>query len=618
MPDLKAFTVCHWDKPRYFNDQTNYIWNYCVRTNEMEKINEKETSEKKIDCFGLNKRLAASTANRHMEVHCYFDYRTNTKGGKVKLGWHKIKAQTKPYQHRKWQHYCWSYSSITGENYIYWNGIMIANQTVPERYRMIWKGSGNGTEAAFIIGQEQDEIRSGYQPEQAFMGDIAEVNVWDYLLDAETIHSMAKCRVSLQGNVTRWDISELNINEAQVVNVLNNTLFCQPERNLVIFPERMSLSMAKRLCTVHGGKIATPTTQTENDELIKIVKKHQTTCINTVGTEKRNWGKLVWLGLKRINSTWYDVKGDYKIKPINYSRWQTTYFTDDMDCTFLQPDGSWYYGPTGSCPMQNLCTICSIEDTPIFTIKGLCETSNHDWNFYMGIDSKNKITYYEGYKDSRISREADNGTWGNQAKTFRTQLISNTKTQYPIGRMRWNIYDKNCGWNTSKFLTLSQCEFGEQFTCISGDCIRIEGHCDGKIDCADASDETNCHHIRIPHSYKQIDPPSTHIYVNVSIESIHDINTIEMVLEMTQIIAFSWYDTRLKFTNLRIGTSNMVSDGLERQVWTPFDHVLHEKALIGKLFTKDMELYVEGNKPPLKWIPLMHWKIGFMIAETIA
>ena len=594
MPDLKAFTVCHWDKPKYFNDQTNYIWNYCVHTKQMER------TKQKIDCFGLDKRLVASTANRHMEIHSYFDYRMNTKGGKVELGWYKIKAQTKPYQHRKWQHYCWSYSSITGKNYLYWNGIMIANETVPEPYRMLWKGSGNGTVAAFIIGQEQDDIRSGYQPEQAFMGDIAELNVWDHLLDAKNIYSIATCKLSLHGNVKKWDISKLNINEAKVHNVTDNTLFCQPERNLVIFPERMSLSMAKRICTVHGGKIATPATQKENDGLIEIVKNHQTNCINTNGTEKRNWGKLVWLGVKRINSTWYDVRGDLEILPINYSRWQTTYFTDNMDCAFLQSDGSWYYGPTGSCPMQSLCTICSIEDTPIFTIKGLCETSNHDWNFYMSTNSKNEISYYEGYKDSRISKERGNGTWGNKAKTFRTQLISNTKTQYPIGRMKWNVYDENCGLNTSKFLTLSQCEFGKQFTCRSGHCIGIEGNCDGKIDCADASDETHCHHIRIPRSYKQIDPPSTSIYVNVSIESIHDINTIEMVLEMTQVIAFTWHDDRLTFTNLRNGISNMVSDGLERQVWTPFDRVVHEQALIGKLFTNDMELYIEGNKPPIE------------------
>ena len=58
MPDLKEFSVCHWDKPKYFNDQINAVWNYCIRTQEM----------KKIDCFGLDKMLLSSTANRQMEV----------------------------------------------------------------------------------------------------------------------------------------------------------------------------------------------------------------------------------------------------------------------------------------------------------------------------------------------------------------------------------------------------------------------------------------------------------------------------------------------------------------------------------------------------------------------
>ena len=587
MPDLKEFSVCHWDKPKCFNDQINHIWDYCFRTKEMEKI----------DCFGLDKRLVASTANRQMEVHSYFDYRMNTEEGNIKSGWHKIKAETTPYQHRKWQHYCWLYSSISGENHLYWNGILVANDTVPEEYRTLWKRSGNGTEAALIIGQEQDNIGSGYQPEQAFMGDIAELNVWDHLLEPSNIRSIAECRMISHGNVKRWEMAKLNITGAKVVNVSDNTLFCQPERNFVIFPERMALSTAKRLCTVHGGKIATPTSEIEND--IEITKKHQASCIDTNGTEKRNWGKLVWLGLERVDSVWYDVKGSQRLHRIEYSRWLSTYFADNIDCAFLQSDGLWYYGSTGSCPNQNLCTICSIEDTPVFTMKGFCLSSNHDWNFYMNINSVNEISNYEGYKDNSIVRSADNRTWGNQAKTFRTRLLSNTETKYPIGRMKWDVYDANCGWNNSRFLALSQCEFGEEFTCTSGHCIGIQGNCDGKVDCEDASDETHCHYIRIPNSYQQIDPPSTHIYVNASIESIHDIDTIDMILEFTQVIAFSWFDERLTFTNLRNGKLNRVSDGLEKRVWTPFDFVIHEKELIGKLFTSDLELFIEGKEPPI-------------------
>ena len=593
MPDLKKFSVCHWDKPRYFNDQINAVWNYCIRTKEM----------KKIDCFGLDKMLLSSTANRQMEVATYMDYRIGGVEGEPKLGYHEFKADTIPYAHRKWQHYCWLYSSISGENHIYWNGNLVANETIPFQYRTLWRGSKNGTETGFIIGQEQDEIGSGYDPGQAFMGDIAEVNIWDKFLEPALIHSMAKCEISLHGNVKKWKISQLNINEVKLVNNVDNKLFRQPDRNFVIFPQRMSLNMAKRLCTVHGGKIATPSTLTETNTLIDIVKKHPKSCIDTEGEEKRNWGKLIWLGLKRIHAVWYDVKGDEAIQPINYSRWVSEYFKDDMDCAFLRSDGTWMYAVTGSCPNQNLCTICEIENTPVFTVKGLCNKGNHDWNFYMIIDSKNEISNYEGYKHGSISRNAEDKTWGNQARAYRTQLISNIEANFPIGRLKWNAYEKGCGSRTSKYFTISYCDFGKEFTCSSGNCIAIERNCDGNVDCADGSDETNCQYIRIPHSYKQTDSPSTHIYVNASIESIHDINTIEMVLELTQVISFSWFDSRLEFTNLHNGTLNMVNEELKKQVWTPFDHVVQENALIGKLFRNDMKLYIEANTPRIAMDP---------------
>ena len=112
MPELKEFSICHWDKPIYFNDQINSIWNYCIRTEDMDMI----------DCFALEKYLLPSTANQQMEVVTYFDYRTNSEKGEPILGYHEFKADTKPYQHRKWQHYCWLYSSISCESYLYWNG----------------------------------------------------------------------------------------------------------------------------------------------------------------------------------------------------------------------------------------------------------------------------------------------------------------------------------------------------------------------------------------------------------------------------------------------------------------------------------------------------------------
>ena len=33
-----------------------------------------------------------------------------------------------------------------------------------------------------------------------------------------------------------------------------------------------------------------------------------------------------------------------------------------------------------------------------------------------------------------------------------------------------------------------------EWTCDNGDCIPIDGHCDGRTECSDRSDERNCKH----------------------------------------------------------------------------------------------------------------------------
>ena len=91
--------------------------------------------------------------------------------------------------------------------------------------------------------------------------------------------------------------------------------------------------------------------------------------------------------------------------------------------------------------------------------------------------------------------------------------------------------------------------------------------------------------------------------MNASIDSINDIDTIEMVLELTQNIALSWFDSRLEFTNLHNGALNVVNYGLEKQVWTPFDHMVYENALIGKISASEMELYIEATTPPMDMDP---------------
>ena len=50
---------------------------------------------------------------------------------------------------------------------------------------------------------------SGYDVDQAFRGDITELNMWDKILDETDIDRMAQCRYFPKGNVVSWEKSKL-------------------------------------------------------------------------------------------------------------------------------------------------------------------------------------------------------------------------------------------------------------------------------------------------------------------------------------------------------------------------------------------------------------------------
>ena len=111
------------------------------------------------------------------------------------------RADVASFQHRKWNHICWTYSSISGNSIIYYNGGITKQEIFPTSDRRIWKGTDDTIESAFIIGQEPDQIRGQYEVDQLFNGDIAELNIWDAVLDNKMIFDMAKCNILPRGNI---------------------------------------------------------------------------------------------------------------------------------------------------------------------------------------------------------------------------------------------------------------------------------------------------------------------------------------------------------------------------------------------------------------------------------
>ena len=64
-------------------------------------------------------------------------------------------------------------------------------------------GSSETFESAFIIGQEPDapSPRGGFETEQVFVGDITELNMWNYTLEESDIQLKGKCINFDKGNI---------------------------------------------------------------------------------------------------------------------------------------------------------------------------------------------------------------------------------------------------------------------------------------------------------------------------------------------------------------------------------------------------------------------------------
>ena len=564
----KEFTVCHWEKLRYFSTAINSVWAYCyVKNNAV-----------KMKCWQVYHETNLQSAGR----------KVNLIG--TSFPW-SITVDALPYKHRHWNHFCLTYSSIKEISKVYHNGKLMrseleANFTDIENGESVWRSS-------FIIGQEPDIFEGGYDPAQLFNGEISELNMWSKVLNDEEIGSLSNCSIVIQGDVISWYEENFTINQAKVSRLQNSSLFCDQTKQLVIFPQKKSFKSAKALCNIHGGNLAVPESENEEDEIMKVVSKHKKACL--VPSNNLQKGKAVWLGMERMNGIWYSSNATNTFEQITYSNWDATRCTSkdcgspDLGCPYIQTDGFWAFGLSiGTCSSLELCTVCSFTETPIFTLKGTCsEDSQLDWNYYFLANDTNQIVKYEGYKTSNLTEE--DGLWTIQD----IGVSAETSSDYPIGRRQWNYIDRTCGMKSriQTHLAISRCSFGKEYTCNSGECISMSKRCNKRSDCNDESDEESCQLVRIPNSYEKIDYPVLHeegnevvyLVTQFNVLTVDIIDTLKMLIGITFEIRIYWNDNRLSYENLDAKGNNLISEEVANKLWLPSDNIIHDNAILGEI-----------------------------------
>ena len=598
IPVLFELTACHWEKIEYFSTQINTVWTYCMYITKMDT---------KMRCMEVYYKILPDHGFE-IDFTAWLD------------GWTDetlyIEFKRIPYQHRTWNHFCWTYSSKTGENNLYHNGQWVGEVNLLDHYGTTGpsiQASDSLDDFAFIIGQEPDSMRGDYQESQGFPGEVTELNVWDMLLKENDIFRMANCTDVYRGNAVMWKKDKLKTNLAKITDIIEASMFCKKKVVYATFPQQVSLKYGRSLCSRFGGKMSVPRSKMENDEIKRILNQHERGCIKDKNHRSKEKVKGFWLGFKKSYGNWYnDANLDDSVSPIVYSNWYGTYnLSDNVDdhCPYMFADGTWGYGRRKICESLNLCLICSFNYIPVYTLKGQCEKStSRERYYYMLTDSSNQVELFMGLtKNSNISLQG--GLWikvGNN--NFEKMEFNNSN--YPLGRYNWNWFDTTCGvkYLEKRKFTFSVCKFGTEYSCDSGKCIKMEKRCDAVYDCEDKSDEDECNHVSFPGAYDRLSAPfiskgknqTLDIATKITIEKIDFIDTLKMKIGLTLTVQMKWKDRRLGYTNLHPYDTYSLSNKIHEKLWLPLDHVLHKHAVVGKVFSGgNKKVTVKGSKNDL-------------------
>ncbi|KAL2103612.1 hypothetical protein ACEWY4_000480 [Coilia grayii] len=110
---------------------------------------------------------------------------------------HELRAQD-------WAHYCVTWASHTGGAELWINGMVGEERYLRAGYTLIPGGM-------LILGKDQDGYL-GISDQDAFVGHMTDVNIWDYVLSADEIREQMSCEnTSARGNVLSWGVTQLSL-----------------------------------------------------------------------------------------------------------------------------------------------------------------------------------------------------------------------------------------------------------------------------------------------------------------------------------------------------------------------------------------------------------------------
>ena len=110
-------------------------------------------------------------------------------------------------------HLCVTWDSTTGAVALFMDG----KKSLTKIYQ---KGHTVQPGGKVIIGQDPDSFLGGFDANQCFIGEILDVNMWDFVLPDSTIQDIYAGITGPRGNVIDWQSTAQTVNgNVQVIDV---------------------------------------------------------------------------------------------------------------------------------------------------------------------------------------------------------------------------------------------------------------------------------------------------------------------------------------------------------------------------------------------------------------
>lgn len=122
------------------------------------------------------------------------------------------------YKPNTWHSMCTTWDGASGLLQLWFNG-----QPLAKKYTTLQSSRSSST-PVIILGQEQDNHGGGFDINQSFVGMIADVHMWDYVLSSCEIQKYTAETGFTPGNVLNWAALDFQIRDRVLVD--NKEMFC--------------------------------------------------------------------------------------------------------------------------------------------------------------------------------------------------------------------------------------------------------------------------------------------------------------------------------------------------------------------------------------------------------